>query len=111
MSERQTSDGSVAVEALTPARVARIPAPGGNAPVQVKFSPDGWLVTFLYSEEGTLVRELWAFDPQTGKRKLLLGPPGEGVTDANISARGGVAARAAARARVRRDELLMVAEG
>jgi len=85
MSERQTSDGSVAVEVLTPARVARIPAPGGNAPVQVKFSPDGWLVTFLYSEEGTLVRELWAFDPQTGKRELLLRPPGEGVTDANVS--------------------------
>jgi len=85
MSERRTNGSSVAVEALTPARVARIPAPGGNTPVQVKFSPDGRLITFLYSEQGTLVRELWAFDPETGKRELLLMPPGEGVTDANVS--------------------------
>lgn len=72
-------------EELTPAIVARLPLPGTNAPVQIRFSPDGRLVTFLYSEDGSLTRQLWAFDPETGERELLVLPPGEGVTDANVS--------------------------
>ncbi len=72
-------------EALTPAVVARLPLPGTNTPVQLRFSPDSRLVTFLYSEDGSLTRQLWAFDPETGERTLLVRPPGEGVTDANVS--------------------------
>jgi dipeptidyl-peptidase-4 len=62
-----------------------MPAPGFNAPVSVSFSPDGKLVTFLYSEEGTLTRQLWAFNPARGERFPVVQPPGEGVTDANVS--------------------------
>lgn len=76
---------TIAVDELTPARVARIPAPGYNVPVSVRFSPDGKLVTFLFSEEGTLTRQLSAFDPARGERFLLVRPPGAGETDANIS--------------------------
>jgi dipeptidyl-peptidase-4 len=70
---------------LTPRRVARIPAPGMNVPTAVRFSPNGKLLTFLWSEEGTLQRQLYAYDPETRRRELLVRPPGEGVTDANVS--------------------------
>ncbi|HLZ69597.1 MAG TPA: S9 family peptidase [Dehalococcoidia bacterium] len=72
-------------EELTPAVVARLPLPGFTQPVQHRFSPDGRLVTFLFSEDGSLSRQLWAFGPETGERELLVRPPGEGETDANLS--------------------------
>ncbi len=72
-------------DALTPARVAHLPAPGMNVPVQIRFSPDGQQISFLYSEEGTLTRELWAWDPETGQRALLVRPPDGGDTDQNVS--------------------------
>lgn len=61
-------------DALTPVRVAQMPAPGLNVPVSVAFAPDGRL-SFLYSEEGTLVRQLYAWDAGTGERALLVEPP------------------------------------
>jgi len=64
--------------ALTPERVARMPAPGMNIPTSLAFAPDGRL-TFLYSAEGTLVRQLYAWDPQTGERSLLLEPGEDGT--------------------------------
>ncbi len=70
---------------LTPARVAQLPAPGMNVPVQIRFSPDGQRISFLYSEDGSLTRELWAWDARTGERELLVRPPDGGDTDANVS--------------------------
>lgn len=81
----QPQTQSAPSEALAPAVVARLPLPGFNVPVNVRFSPDGRLITFLYSADGTLSRQLWAFDPETGARELLVRPPGEGETDANLS--------------------------
>lgn len=63
---------------LTPERVAQLPAPGMNVPVNLTFAPDG-RITFLYSEEGTLIRRLYAWDPATGTRELLLQPRAAGA--------------------------------
>ena len=54
--------------------VARIPAPGFSCPASLAFSPDDRLLTFLYSPDATLVNQLFAFDPQTGQRTLLVTP-------------------------------------
>jgi dipeptidyl-peptidase 4 len=65
--------------------VAALPLPGMSFPVRISFSPDGKYITFLDSPEGSLVRRLYAFDPQTGQRHLLLTAPGEGATEENLS--------------------------
>ena len=70
---------------LTLRDVAHLPYPGTNAPVNVRFSPDGRYVTYLYSSEGTLTRALWAYDRQTGREFRLLEPPGGGDSDATVS--------------------------
>ncbi len=64
--------------------VARMPRPGWAIPGGLAFSPDDSLVTYLYSPEGGLVRQLYAFNPQTGQRRLLVTPPG-GVQEADLS--------------------------
>jgi dipeptidyl-peptidase-4 len=73
-------------DALTLERVAHYPMPGMNAPVSVRFSPDGRLLTYLWSEDSSLVRQLWAYDVQTRSARLLLRAVGEGDTDATVSA-------------------------
>jgi dipeptidyl-peptidase-4 len=70
--------------ALTFQDIARMPAPGMNVPVAARFSPDGQLVTYLYSSEGTLTRELWAYDLQTQREWRVLEPPSQD-TDATVS--------------------------
>jgi dipeptidyl-peptidase-4 len=70
---------------LTLARVAHYPLPGTNAPTSVRFSPDSRLVTYLWSAEATLVRQLWAFDVESGEARVLVTPPGEGDSDATVS--------------------------
>jgi dipeptidyl-peptidase 4 len=62
---------------LTPERVARQPAPGMNAPIALAFTPDGG-ISFLFSEAGTLVRQLYRWDVTSGERSLLLEPAGAG---------------------------------
>lgn len=70
--------------AVTFQDIARMPAPGMNVPVAARFSPDGRLVTYLYSSEGTLTRELWALDLENGREWRLLEPPAAD-TDATVS--------------------------
>lgn len=62
-------------EALTLAQVAQQPRPGMVVPARVAFTPDGKAVTYLFSEEGSLVRSLWRYDIATGERTVLAGPP------------------------------------
>lgn len=69
---------------LTPDDVARQPLPGLIAPSDVAFSPDDRLVTFLWSPEGTLTRQLFGFDPATGERRVITAPV-EGTTEEGIS--------------------------
>lgn len=65
--------------------VAHYPRPGSVVPGSVAFSPDSRLLTYLFSERGDLVRELWALDLATGERGVMARAPGGGTTDANVN--------------------------
>ena len=65
--------------------VVTYPAPGMAVPGAITWSPDDQLVTFLWSPERTLTRQLFAFDPATGTTELLLAPADGGATEQNIS--------------------------
>jgi dipeptidyl-peptidase-4 len=62
-------------ERISIEQVARYPRPGANVPGHLGFTPDGSAVTFLFSEAGTLVRELWAQNIRTRARRKLVEPP------------------------------------
>src|SRR5262249_39223786 len=49
------------------------------------FSPDAKLLTYLWSEDESLVRALWATDTQSGDQRVLARAPGEGTTDASAN--------------------------
>jgi dipeptidyl-peptidase-4 len=69
---------------LTAEDVARYPVPGSNAPAGVAFSADGQWVSFLWSPEGSLRRDLFVLDLSSGARRVVLGS-GAGVTEENLS--------------------------
>src|SRR5215208_2880366 len=54
-------------------------------PGRIEFTPDGKGVTYLYSEEGSLVRSLWRFDLETGERRVLAGPPPATTDESKLS--------------------------
>lgn len=60
---------------LTLDAVARFPRPGSNSPSALAFSPDGRVLTYLFSEAGDLSRQLWAVDLDTGTRRVLARAP------------------------------------
>lgn len=70
---------------LTPELVARFPRPGMAIPGKIRYAPDSKSITFLFSEQGDLTRDLWRLDLASGKREHWLSPPGEAVTEENIS--------------------------
>src|SRR5262245_48080542 len=70
---------------LTVADVARYPRPGTAIPSRIAYSPDGRSITYLFSPEGDLVRGLWRLDLATGQREVSFVPPGQGVTEENVS--------------------------
>src|SRR3981081_201350 len=70
---------------LTPEQVARFPRPGMAIPGKIRYSPDAKFVTYLFSERGDLVRDLWGLVLATGRKQRFLSPPGETVTEENIS--------------------------
>lgn len=53
--------------------VARYPRPGMSGPRRVEFMPDSQKVTYLFSEGGTLVQQLWAYNLKTGERQQITG--------------------------------------
>ena len=65
--------------------VARRPWPGTAVPGNIQFSPDDKLITFLFSPEGSLSRQLVAFDIEKGERRLLLAPAEGGTTEESVS--------------------------
>jgi dipeptidyl-peptidase-4 len=67
------------------AEVAKLPRPGTAIPGELKFSPDDKLITYLFSPQASLTRQLYAFDLQTGEQSLLVTPPDSGTTEENIS--------------------------
>ena len=62
---------------LTIADVVRQPLPGMDAPIKVRFTPDGAALTYLQGPPESLVRSLWRHDLATGERRLLAGPAEE----------------------------------
>src|SRR5437016_1887316 len=54
-------------------------------PGQLHYSPDAKFISFLFSERGDLVRDLWRLDLASGKKEHWLSAPGEAVTEENIS--------------------------
>src|SRR4030081_3045156 len=70
---------------LTPEQVARFPRPGMAIPGKIRYSPDTKFVTYLFSERGDLVRDLWSVDLASGIKQRFLSPPGDTVTEENIS--------------------------
>jgi dipeptidyl-peptidase-4 len=65
--------------------VALYPLPGMNIPGALAFSPDDRLITYLYSAEGSLVRQLYQFDPQVSLQKLRTASPGAVASEENLS--------------------------
>lgn len=65
--------------------IARYPSPGNIAPNAFAFNPDNTLLTFLYSPERTLTRQLWALDLKNGDQRPFTAPPGSGTTEENVS--------------------------
>lgn len=65
--------------------VAHYPLPGTNAPVSPAFSADSRYVTYLYSPDNTLTRELWCYDRRSGREFRLLEPAGGGDSDQTVS--------------------------
>ncbi len=72
-------------ENLTIEQVATLPRPGTVAPGNVRFSPDGKLVTYLFSEGGSLVRGLWGYDIATGERQPIVTPGSEAADESELS--------------------------
>jgi dipeptidyl-peptidase-4 len=64
--------------------IAKFPLPGNTAPGAFAFSADDSLLTFLYSPEHSLSRQLFAVDLRTGQQQPFLAAHG-GVTEENIS--------------------------
>jgi dipeptidyl-peptidase-4 len=64
--------------------VARYPLPGANVPVSIAFSPSGRFLSFLWSPEHSLRRDLFVLDLETGERRTPLGRGG-GVTEENLT--------------------------
>jgi dipeptidyl-peptidase-4 len=72
-------------ESLTITQVATFPRPGTVVPGQLRFTPDGAAVTYLFSAEGSLVRSLWRYDLATGERTVLAGPPPAAPSEGELS--------------------------
>ena len=70
---------------LTIEDVATLPFPGTAVPTNFTFAPDSNNIAYLYSEESSLVRQLFIHDPETGQRRQLVLPPNEGTTEETIS--------------------------
>ncbi len=63
----------MAEKKLTLEQVAKYPRPGSSGPKRVDFSLDSRKITYLASENDSLVLQLWAYDIQSGERKKLTG--------------------------------------
>ena len=76
----QPADSRIPLE-----EVARRPGPGQAIPGNIQFSPDDQLISYLFSPDGSLNRQLYGFDVATGEHRLLLAPAGGGTTEASVS--------------------------
>ncbi|CBJ31782.1 putative dipeptidyl peptidase IV [Ectocarpus siliculosus] len=70
---------------MNPEDVARFPLPGTASPIQLAFSPDDNILSYLHAEGGQLTRQLWGVDVNTMAKKQLGMPPHDGDTEENLS--------------------------
>ena len=73
------------LDQITLSDVARMPRPGTVVPGSLGFTPDSTAVTYLFSEDGNLVRSLWQYDITTGAKSVLAGPPPSSTTEGELS--------------------------
>jgi dipeptidyl-peptidase-4 len=64
----------------------RQPAPGMDAPARLAFSPDAHALTYLWSANGSNVRQLWWHDLATGERRVMAEPPPTAADETALSA-------------------------
>jgi dipeptidyl-peptidase-4 len=85
-SETDMTRSTAPARAIPIEAVARYPLPGtGKVPVAVRPDPTSTMLTYLWSREGSLTRQLYAHDPERDDRKQMFTPPGEGATEENLS--------------------------
>lgn len=72
-------------EELSIEQVAHYPRPGQDGPGHFGFTPDGSAVTYLFAEDGGLVRSLWRYDIATGERTVLRGPSQSSTIEGELS--------------------------
>ena len=70
---RSRTIGRVAAR-LTLDDLARLPAPGMDAPAKLSFAPDGRSVLFLAPADQSNRLSLWRWEPNSGRRTELLAP-------------------------------------
>ncbi|KAG6488228.1 hypothetical protein ZIOFF_056987 [Zingiber officinale] len=67
--------------------IVQYPLPGYVAPSSISFSPDGRLISYLFSPDGTLHRKVFAFEVASRWQELVIWPPdGGGLDESNLSA-------------------------
>ncbi|KAG6517928.1 hypothetical protein ZIOFF_021327 [Zingiber officinale] len=67
--------------------IVQYPLPGYVAPSSINFSPDGRLISYLFSPDGTLHRKVFAFEVASRRQELVICPPdGGGLDESNLSA-------------------------
>jgi len=74
-----------AAEILPIEEVAKYPLPGMAFPGNIAFSPDDRLISYLLSEDMSLTRQLFAYNPESGEQSSLVTPIGGGTRDDNVS--------------------------
>jgi dipeptidyl-peptidase 4 len=66
--------------------IADFPAPGMNVPGAFSFSQDDTTLTYLWIESPeNPTQQLYVLNVETGERQILVQPPGEGLTEDNLS--------------------------
>lgn len=65
--------------------IVQHPLPGYAAPTSISFRPDDGAISYLYSPDNTLSRQLYVFDPDTWQQRLLVAPPRGGVEEDSLS--------------------------
>ncbi|MFZ1397751.1 MAG: DPP IV N-terminal domain-containing protein [Candidatus Promineifilaceae bacterium] len=65
--------------------IVQFPLPGMNVPGSLTFSPDGRFLTYLFSPDGGLVRQLYAYDLSAGTARLLIAPSAQSSSEENLS--------------------------
>jgi len=80
-----TSEGKSPTEILPIEEIATYPLPGMAFPGNIAFSPDDRLISYLLSEELSLTRQLFAYNPESGEQSILVTPIDGGTRDDNVS--------------------------